>query len=453
MSKHSQIEMNMLMIASLQLKTNLYPMKTNYINKITCALVVFVMICSCKKEYRNPSGANAEDVLTTPKGLTAVVVGLQKVYTVGRLGIYFNSISAAGYTTNEIRLMNDGNIPELQLVKGGVSVDGTNTILANLWSYSNKTIFDADNVINNAANLADKNYAAGLIAYASLYKALALGNLSQYWEQIPSGIGQNVTFVTRLDGFNKAIAVIDNAFAVIAANNISASFLGNMPAGVDLQNSLYALKARYALFAGNYTLALAAANSVDLTKKSTFNYDAQTLNPIFEIATSTNNVFQPTNVNLGLTGANLPDAADKRIPFYTTGPAATIKGFGATSTSAIPVYLPGEILLIKAEAYARQATPDPALALQRLNDVVTKTPAADLFGVGADLPAIVGPLTPAQILPLIYKHRCIELYLSGLKLEDMRRFGLPNADRKRNFFPYPFTERDNNPNTPADPAF
>jgi hypothetical protein len=429
----------------------------NYINKIACTVVVMLFITSCNKEYRNPGGANSEDVLGSPTGLTGVSVGLQRLYTVGRLGVYFNSISTSGFVTNEIMLMNSGNIPELQLFTGGNSVDGTNNILTNLWTNSNKIIYDADNVINNAANLADKGYAAGLIAYSSIFKALALGNLSQNWENIPAGIGQNVGFITRIEGFNKAIAVIDNANAVIAANPISAGFLTNIPAGVNIPNTLNALKARYALFAGNYPLALAAANSVNLTVKSTFNFDAQTLNPIFEIATSTNNVFQPTNANLGLTGAYLPDAADKRLSFYTvanaTAPTARLAGFGLTSTTAIPVYLPGEITLIKAEAYARQSTPDPANALIELNKVVTKAPAADPFGVGADLPPIAGPLTPAQILPLIYKHRSIELYLSGLKLEDMRRFGLPNSDRKRNFFPYPFTERDNNPNTPADPAF
>jgi hypothetical protein len=431
-------------------------MKRNYISKITCALLVLVITASCKKEYRNPSGANSEDVLTTAKGLTGVTVGLHKIYIAGRLGIYYNSVSSAGFVTNEIILMNSGNIPELQLSTGGNSVDGTNTILLNLWTYCNKTIFDADNVINNAVNLPDKNYASGLIAYASLFKALALGNMAQSWERIPSGIGQNVTFISRVEGLNKAIAVIDNALAVIAANNISSSFLGNMPPGIDIQNTLYAIKARYALFAGNYPLALSAANSVDLTKKSTFTFDAQTLNPIFEIATSTNNVFQPTNANLGLSGIYTPDAGDKRLAFYTvpnvTAPTARLGGFGLAGVP-IPLYLPGEITLIKAEVYARQATPDPTLSLARLNDVVTKQPAADPFGVGAGLLPIVGPLTPAQLLPLIYKHRCIELYLSGLKLEDMRRFGLPNADRKRNFFPYPFSERDNNTNTPADPAF
>ncbi|MEJ7671427.1 MAG: hypothetical protein WKF59_01580 [Chitinophagaceae bacterium] len=43
--------------------------------------------------------------------------------------------------------------------------------------------------------------------------------------------------------------------------------------------------------------------------------------------------------------------------------------------------------------------------------------------------------------------------MGGLQLEDMRRFGRPTTERRRNFLPYPFLERDNNPNTPPDPTF
>ena len=57
----------------------------------------------------------------------------------------------------------------------------------------------------------------------------------------------------------------------------------------------------------------------------------------------------------------------------------------------------------------------------------------------------------------MYKQRSAELYLSGQRLEDSRRFGRPAppanlAERSRNFYPYPQQERVNNPNTPADPA-
>jgi len=428
-------------------------LKSRYIG-YTFLFTIVAFSSACKKEYLNPNAATANDVLTSAKGLTGVTVGLQKNYSTTRAGILYATITLSGLTTNELISINTGNTNEERLAAGGVQVDGTNSVLLNVWAGANKIIYDADNVINNAANLPDKNYAAGLIAYASIFKALAVGNLSEYWEKVPAGTGQNVTFISRVDGYNKAIATIDNALGVVAANSISTSFLGNIPSGVDIPTTLNALKARYALFAGNYALALTAANAVDLTKKSTFTYDALNLNPIFEIATSTNNVIQPKNLNLGQTGANIPDAGDARIPFYTiVNTTVRINGFGAGTFTQFPIYLPGEMTLIKAEAYARQATPDLASSLTELNKIVTKTAATDPFGVGAALPALTGPYTQQQLLDLIYKHRCIELFMSGLKLEDMRRFNQPLADRKRNFFPYPFAERDNNTNTPPDPAF
>lgn len=417
---------------------------------------LFFILAGCKKDFTDPGGAPSDDVFASNKGLTGVAVGLQRIYTAGRASSLFNTVTANGFVSNELFLVNPGNIPELQLSTGGATVDGTNTILAGLWTSSNKIIYDADKVIANAGNLADKNYASGLIGYASILKALSLGNLAMYWEKVPDKIGTDVTFVSRSEGFNKAIASIDNALAVINATPISPTFASNIPAGVDIVNTLYALKARYSLYNGNYAQALAAANSVDLTKRSSFNFDLNTFNPIFESATSTNNVYQPLNANLGLPASLQPDPADKRIGFYTSvnpviAPLIRINGFAATSTAPFPIYLPGEMILTKAEAYARSG--DLANGLIELNKVVTKTPASDAFGVGADLPAITGPLTQAQLLEQIYRHRSIELFMSGLKLEDMRRFERPLAERKRNFFPYPFVERDNNPNTPADPGF
>jgi hypothetical protein len=88
--------------------------------------------------------------------------------------------------------------------------------------------------------------------------------------------------------------------------------------------------------------------------------------------------------------------------------------------------------------------------------VLTKRAANDAFGIGADLPAYAGGNTQAEILEEIYRNRCIELYMQGWKMEDLRRFGrsnTPNVEKNRNLYPYPFREKDNNPNTPADPAF
>jgi hypothetical protein len=285
-----------------------------------------------------------------------------------------------------------------------------------------------------------------------------MGTLAQLWEKVPDTIGVNApTFSDRMVGFARAIAAIDKALAAISANPISASFSTDIPAGIDIVNTLYALKARYALFSGNYAAALTAANLVDLTKRSTMNFEAANPNPVFNTVTSTNNVYQAKDSTLGLPTDIAPDLADKRIQFYTLinptiNPRFRLNGFWNAATAPLPLYYPGEIMLIKAEAYARSTTPDLTNGFAQLNLVVTKKAANDALGIGADLPT-VATTSAADLLTQIYRNRCIELYLSGLKLEDMRRFGRATTERKRNFFPYPFRERDGNTNTPADPSF
>lgn len=411
----------------------------------------------CIKDYEDPSSAIEESVITNPKALAGVATGLQSRYASGRSNIY-NTITASGFLAGELTLLNQGNTAELQLSLGGVSLDGSNTVMSGLWVNSNKIIYDANVVLTNAAGLSDKAFSSGLIGYSTIFKSLALGDLAAFWEKVPSGVGEEVTFITRQEAYTKIIADIDLALAGITANPISASFYTNIPAGIDIVNTLRALKARYALYSGNYSLALSTANSVDLTKKSSFQHNA-TLNQngIFVAVTGTNNLWQPVSNTLGLPAGLEPTAGDKRIPFYisenlTVAPRYRMAGFAATVASEWPVYLPGEMILIKAEAYARQTSPDLANALIELNKIITKKPASDVFAVGADLPALVGPLTSAQILTEIFRQRSIEMFLSGQKLEDSRRLGRPQTERKRNYINYPFRERDQNKNTPADPA-
>lgn len=416
-----------------------------------------VLFTSCKKDFNNPNATLVKDALSNSVGLTGITIGVQKQYSVGRQSPLYNLVTANGFSTFELRLQNAGNVDEANLFTGGTNVDGNNNVLGNLWAQSLKVIFDANNVINNAQNLGDKNYASGLIAHATVFKAMALGNLSMYWEQVPDTLGLNVSFVPRAQGFAKAIAAIDKALAALAANPISSQFLANLPAGIEIPNTLQALKARYLLFSGNYSAALTAANAVNLTVKSTMNFDAVSPNPIFNVSTATNNVFQVLDSTFGLNPSLAPDPSDKRIAFYmavnpTVAPRWRITGFGAALSTPWPVYLPGEMTLIKAEAYARQSTPDLVNAVIELNRIRTKTTASDPFGVGAEQPIYSGPLTQADILTEIYRQRCIELYMHGFKMEDIRRFGRPAGERKRNYFPYPFRERDNNPNTPPDPA-
>ena len=418
-------------------------------------LLGIVSLTSCKKDFVNPNAPTTDQVFSAARGLAGVNAGAQRTYTFGGASVVYGLTTANGFVTNELILMNAGNVGEFQLSRGGSTIDPTNTVLANIWTNANKVIYDANSVITAAEALNDKAYASGLVAHASILKALSIGTMSMLWEKVPAGIGSNVQFIDRTAGFAAAIATIDNALSKISANAISANYIADAVPGIDYVNTLNALKARFLLFSGKYTEAITAANLVDLTKKSTFNYDAVSTNPIFTTATATNNVFQVIDSTLGLPAALAPNVADARIPFYTAInttviPRFRINGFYNSTTTAIPVYLPGEITLIKAEAYAR--TNNLTSALTELNKVITKTAAADPFKVGAGLTASTAS-TSTEILDEVYKNRCIELYMSGLKLEDMRRFGRATTERKRNFFPYPFKERDGNPNTPADPSF
>jgi hypothetical protein len=418
-------------------------------------LLGVISLTSCKKDFVNPNAPTTDQVFSSARGLVGVNLGAQRTYSLGGASVVYGLTTANGFVTNEVILMNAGNVAEFQFSRGGTAVDATNTILANIWTNSNKVIYDANSVITAAEALNDKAYASGLIAHASILKALSIGSMSMLWEKVPAGIGTNVQFIDRTAGFAAAIATIDNALTKVSANPISASYSADAVPGLDYVNTLNALKARYLLFSGKYAEAITAANLVDLTKKSTFNYDAISTNPVFTTATATNNVFQVIDSTLGLPAALAPTTGDGRIAFYTSinttvAPRYRINGFFNATTAAVPVYLPSEMTLIKAEAYAR--TSNLTSALTELNKVITKTAAADPFKVGAGLTASTAS-TATAILDEVYKNRCIELYMSGLKLEDMRRFGRATTERKRNFFPYPFKERDGNPNTPADPSF
>ncbi|MBX9780907.1 MAG: RagB/SusD family nutrient uptake outer membrane protein [Chitinophagaceae bacterium] len=433
--------------------------------KILFIILTGISVAGCKQDFTNPGAISSDNAFASPRTLAGAAVGLQNVYTNGRLSTIYTNITAAGALTNEFRLMNAGNTDEANLFIGGTAVDNLNGIAGNMWTQNNKIIFDADNVINGANALGDKNFASGLIGYASIYKALAIGSLCMFFEQIPAAPGSATTpatFQSRIDGYKRAVATLQAAQTAIAANAPNSLFFANVPSAVNanfLNNTISALIARYSLFAGDYATAITASNAVTATFSGCImQFDGVTPNPIFSIVTATNNVYQIQDSTLGLPAAIAPDLNDARIPFYTTinttvAPRYRINGFFNGNGTSIPIYLPSEMRLIRAESYLRQSTPNIANALVEINAIRQKTPSSDPFGIGASGTAYTGPVDVTSLLTEVYRQRCIELCMSGMRLEDSRRFGRPVTERKRNFFPYPSRERDNNPNTPADPAF
>jgi starch-binding outer membrane protein, SusD/RagB family len=417
-------------------------MKRNIIYSV--ALTVALGLSSCEQEYLNPGSASQGQVVNDQNGLLAMVNGLQQQYTISRAGAMYNALTANGLTTRELINLNVGNTDEANLQTGTSAVQGNNALITNLWNKSHIVKSNADIILKNIASAKDPSVNAQILANTHFYRALALGTLATFWEKAPIAVGENAQFSSREDVLKEAVASTTAGLTAAAIN--ATSTVG----GVDVKNSLLALQARYNLMLGNYDAAFNAANQVDLTKKSSFIFDDISRNPLFETSFSNRNVGEPV-ADFGLPAGLVPPATDGRRAFYyntTAGFNAGRASFFTASSSAVPVYLPGEMLLIKAEAKARLGNLTEAVT--ELNKVLTKT--TDAWGIGANLPAYAGPVTQAAILTEIYRQRAIELFLSGLRIEDSRRFGRPATERTRDFYPYPLSERNNNLNTPADPS-
>ncbi|WP_375434456.1 RagB/SusD family nutrient uptake outer membrane protein [uncultured Hymenobacter sp.] len=432
--------------------------------------VLSLTMGSCNKEYLNPSAASEEQVITNSDGLITVCNGMQvRLTTGGALSPLYNTVAAGGLSTRELTVINVGNNEEFNISLGAGNVTNLNAVVRNLWTQAQIVRSNADLVLANADNAGDPNTRSGIVAYASIFRALAIGTLAQYFQQLPITTQVNAPFVDRVTALQSAVAQLEIAAAQLTATPASADFNSKIIGGINLPNTLQALIARYSLLAGDYDKAIAAAGRVDLNSRSYFTFDDLARNAVSEVAFGNRNVFEPTDVSLGLTGALAPEANDRRIPFYTrANPTSTQNrgtGFYTASVAPVPVYVPGEMPLIRAEAYARKN--DLVNAVTELNRVRTSTAFATTIVVGtasyptappgAGLPPYAGPLTQDAVLLDIYRNRQVELAFQGFRLEDSRRFGRPGpgaagSERNRNFYPYPRVEREDNPVTPEDPA-
>lgn len=431
-------------------------------------LAIIITMGGCKLDLPNPNNPNDGDILTSREGMITLSIGMKQVYSTSA---YEALVVTPGTTSREVKgITTFTNIIELEA--GGSALPTFNGNILSVWSRMYRVMGMAEDIIANAPTIlaTDLGMQNRILAHAYLFKAMALGGLATSFEQLPLNTNKNgqATFTTRQLALEEAISLLNQANTLLGAAPVSAEFNTRVTgANFNLADCINAYRARYNMMAGHYAPAITAANLVPLNSRSQFEYDgAQSINPVFTQLRVSNN-YAPRD-NFGLPAA-LFDPADGRLAFYLQGPAVvvagenlrTIRGFAQANNTPIPVYLPDEMRLIKAEAIVRSGGV--------LNDAVTEINAVrqqnsgDVFGVHANLPAYSGAINTTDLLVEIYRQRCAELFLSGVKLEDSRRFSrpappanvnpVPNSfERTRNFYPYPDQERLTNPNTPADPA-
>lgn len=423
----------------------------------------------CKLDYVNPNGPTDTEVVNSREGLLSLAVGMKQFYSTSAVQSLF---TATAVTTRELKgVTTFTNVLELEA--GGTALPTFNGNVLGVWSNMLRTMGMAESLIGNAPAVlpTETDTQTGLVAFGKFFKAMSIGGLATAFEQFPirTDVAGGAAFVSRTVALQEAVKLLDEAAAALGTTAPSAEFNTRvLGSDIVLLDCINAYRARYNMMLGNYAEALTAANAVNLTTKSQFKY-INTIpgsNPIYQqVQVSAN--FKPREL-FGLP-EELTEPDDARLDFYLTTPDVvvggetlkTLKGFFESITSPIPIYLPDEVRLLKAEAIIRS---DGDLNAAKTHiDAVRTQAAGDPFGVNADLPAYSGPMTKPALLLEVYKQRCAELFLQGLRLEDSRRFERPappqnvnpvptTYERTRNFYPYPDQERLTNPNTPVDPA-
>ena len=423
-------------------------------------LVLLLILTGCDLNITDPNTATDEEVLNSREGIIALTTGMQGYAKTTALQAV---VRTSAVSTREMAINTTfANLIELE--QGGVTLPEENASILQLWSRLNRLSAMASDLIENAGNvaLADDEISE-ILALAHYYRAWALTYLAAHFEQAPieNNPEGNAIFVDRGTVLGEAIRLLEDAAELIG--NQSPSTVFTLP-GFDIPNSIQALLARAYLMNGQFDDAITAANQVDISVASVFSFEGTTRNPVYD------DVFVSeafaARANLGVT---FLEDDDLRPAFFidtqSSGnstpnnlPIADLIGFFDGPAASIPVFRPGEMALIRAEAFARTSRPNEAVA--EINAVRTKLPADDIFGIGAGLSAYSGATDENSLLNEIFHQRAIELYLSGLRMEDARRLGRPevptnpdlNAERNRVFYPYPQQERLANPNTPESPT-
>ena len=448
--------------------------------KLVILLILAVTVFSCKKEFEDKNKVTEAAAYSTPEAYPGIVLGMTKKFTTGAL---YSLVKGPGLTSKEFGSTNTYVTPN-QFAEGGPGVAGDNVTVSGLWSSLHRSRDMAEKVLKyiDDVNFVDADKKEAYKAYAKFMQGLTIGYMAQYWQQVTEANdpNNNAAFITREAGLQQAIDNLNDAQSVFANNSNAEGVINNLVSfEFSILDVIHALKARYQIELGNYQQAIDEANLVDLTKRSVWSYDGGSIkNPIYSalVDPAATLSYKPYE-DLGLTGAQAPELGDLRVDFYLqdfagtdincSNPVDNPEGFWTTDASPIPVYLPGEMLLIKAEAKARMGAASLADAVTLLNQVRQKTPANDVFGVGASLGAWTGNATDQQaVLDEIYKNYAIELYMEGQRWPIHRRFypgyldsvdwntaDACSLERLNNYYPYPQSERSNNSNCPSDPNF
>ncbi len=410
---------------------------------------------ACELDLTNPNSPPEELVLTTPDGIIALAVGMQGQFAgtgVGT-GLLLNVVRAHGLVTDELSTTSRALAADRSLVTG-LGVDGTLGVVTGPYTNAFRVTRSAEELLENAPTAGlSVGTLAGINAVARTYKAMALGNIIQLYQQVP------VTATLEANPLQPRAIVLDTVLALLEQARASlgsvaaadlAEFNTRVAIGYNLGDVVNAMLARYYLIDGQYQQAFDAAARVSLARLNVFQYNDPLRNPLWGYGQ-----FNLDYVRASNEFVVEADPSDQRPAFWLRTDQATVAGSPGTlrnirqyadRNAAFPIYLPDEMRLIQAEALTRQGQYVAAATL--VNAVRTQCTPSATFGNFAEPTACMAALpatsldSEAELLAEIAYQRRYELFLQGVRWEDIRRFGpaVAGDTPSLTWFPLPASE-------------
>lgn len=410
-------------------------------------LAVLFAATGCDLDLVNPNSPTEESVLDDPNQIISLAVGMQSQYA-GSINTF---VRGPALITDEWAPWTNA-LAEVRNLYAGGEIDPAFSIVAGPYQATYRIIRSANNLIEFAPQVGlEPGMEAGIVALARLHKAMALGMIIQQYERVPIDADvegavpqpREVVLDTVLGLLHSARAELQG----VSSGDLSGFRQRVLDPGIDLQNTIDAMIARYSLIAEDYEQAIEAAERVDLGTLSTYSYTGTDVNPVYNYHYGARYVAPLQSF------AREAEPGDERVGHWTdttqvdTTEAVVVEMNRYSNRNApFPVYLPDEMRLIQAEAHTRLGNLERARDL--INEVRTQCDPV-LNEPAACLPPLTAEDLPdaESILAQIAYERRYELFQQGLRWEDLRRLGqFTGEEPKAEFLPLPQTECLINPN-------
>ena len=408
----------------------------------------------CNLDLENPNDPTEQEVITDANGILALAVGLQGQYAASVI----DYARAPALVTDQWGPAARALLADQSLFTG-VDVLPDYGVVTDPYVLTYRIARTANLLIQQAPQVgSNRGVKVGAVALAKLFKAMALGNAALQFERLPANaVFEGAAPLPRNVALDTVIALLESArsdLATVTDAELGVTFNSRvLGSGINLRSTTNAMLARYYLFKGQYQQAIEAANRVDLTKLSAFTYPNPNVNPIFNYSFG-----GAVYVGALKSFVDQAEPGDQRPAFWVDLTAKPVRAritdamllpFDAFAgrNDPIPLYLPDEVKLIKAEAYTRLG--DFARARALINEVRTQT-TSPVTEPTAGLPPLPAQAldTEAELLAQIAYERQYELYWVGTRWADLRRLDpFVATEPSIQFLPFPLRECQVNPNS------